>query len=70
MNEQYITTGDVARFGGFPLHKVTYAFQRLGIHEDARAGCYRLFLRGRLRELVEAVCSINAPDSEENPGRE
>ncbi|MBU0718532.1 MAG: hypothetical protein KJ749_09815 [Planctomycetes bacterium] len=49
---EYVTTGDIARIAGCPLHRVTYAVQRLGIVEDSRAGTYRLFRRDRLAHIL------------------
>ena len=63
----YITTGDVARLVGCPLHRVTYAFQRLRITEDARAGTYRLYRRERLPELVAALREIGSKASDTVP---
>lgn len=62
MNDgRYITTGDIARYARLPLHRVTYAIQRLRLVEDARAGTYRLFRVDRIESIVEA---INRMDSE------
>ena len=56
MREQtYITSGDIARMMGCPLHRVTYALQRLQIKEDARAGAYRLFKSSRAVEIIAAI---------------
>ena len=56
MNERtYITSGDIARMMGCPLHRVTYALQRLQIREDARAGAYRLFEASRAAEIIAAI---------------
>ncbi len=58
MMSEYITSGDIARQLGCPLHRVTYALQRLGIVEDSRAGTYRLFRRERLPEITDAIHAI------------
>lgn len=55
---RYFTTGEIARHAGVPLHRVTYAIQRLGIVEDARAGTYRLFRADRLKTILEAIHQI------------
>lgn len=61
MAEQiYITSGDIARMMGCPLHRVTYALQRLQINEDARAGAYRLFKLSRAPEIIAAIESIRS----------
>jgi len=62
MKSELVTTGDIARQAGLPLSRVTYAFQRLRIQEDARAGCYRLYRRARLPELIEAAQDIGRTD--------
>jgi len=54
----YVTTGDIARKLGRPLSRVTYAIQRLGIVEDARAGTYRLFRVDRLESIIEQVRTV------------
>ncbi|MCZ6653212.1 MAG: hypothetical protein O7D91_09320 [Planctomycetota bacterium] len=59
MSEQtFITSGDIARMMGCPLHRVTYALQRLQIKEDARAGAYLLFESTRASEIITAIESI------------
>ena len=63
--QSYITSGDLARMVGCPLHRVTYALQRLQIREDARAGAYRLFESSRAPEIIAAIESIGS-----QPGRE
>ncbi len=57
---EYVTTGDIARTLGCPLHRVTYALQRLGIAEDGRAGTYRLFRYERLPEIVQAIGTMDS----------
>lgn len=54
----FLTTGDIARQLGLPLHCVTYAVQRLRITEDARAGTYRLYRRERLSEILKQIESV------------
>ena len=62
-DSEYVTTGDIARDLGEPLHRVTYALQRLRIIEDARAGTYRLFLRTRVPGIVGRIQTIARRDS-------
>lgn len=52
---ELITTGDVARELGCPLHRVTYAVQRFRVREDVRVGSYRLFRRERLAEIAALI---------------
>ena len=54
-NEAFITTGDIARELGCPLHRVTYAIQRFRMHEDMRVGAWRLFRRERLPQIAALV---------------
>ncbi len=61
MSEQtFVTSGDIARMMGCPLHRVTYALQRLQIKEDARAGAYRLFEASRAAEIIAEIESIGS----------
>lgn len=55
---EYVTSGDIARLLGWPLHKVTYALQRFQIVEDTRAGSYRLFRRTRLRTILTTIAKV------------
>lgn len=61
----YITSGDLARMIGCPLHRVTYALQRLQIREDARAGAYRLFASARAPGIIAAIREIGSQSNEE-----
>ena len=64
---QFVTTGDIARELRWPLHRVTYAVQRLGIDADARVGTYRLFRRERLKDILTMVQTLSTrkgPDNE------
>lgn len=61
-NDAFITTGDVARALGCPLHRVTYAVQRFMIREDMRVGGHRLYRRERLAEIAELLQRLNGDD--------
>ena len=68
----FVTTGDIARKLGCPLHRVCYAVQRLGIAEDARAGTYRLYRCERLGAILRQIMSLKAserPDHNEAKGQ-
>ncbi len=57
---EFLTSGDISRLLGHPLHVVTYALERAGIREDGRAGTYRLFRRRRLSEIVQAINAVKS----------
>ena len=65
-NADYVTTGDIARLLGWPLHRVTNAIQRLAIAEDARAGTYRLFRRHRLPQILATMTRPRQAQPHEN----
>ena len=60
---EFVTSGEISRILGCPLHVVTYALTRSQIEEDARVGTYRLYRRERIPEIVAAVGSVNRPGS-------
>lgn len=57
--QELITTGDLARELGVPLHRITYLIQRHQIKEDARAGVYRLYRRDTLQRIRDQILSSN-----------
>lgn len=56
--DEFITTGDIARLLGCSLDRVTYAMRGAQVAEDARAGNYRLYRKSRLPELIQLVQSV------------
>ena len=62
---EFVTTGDIARILDCPLHRVTYAVQRLRIAEDARAGTYRLFKRDRLEAISDSIRALGESKNSE-----